>query len=131
MSGEIQVKSVSNLSEAVRANFLEIVEPTLSISTQDQFVKWTQADLQRLFPHGKLVCGVGRLCKSGAHIRHVIGCNFPDEYLQTLQRPDGLTSSPILVRWMKEQQPILFEPGPEGGKSTLPSEWLDNFRRFG
>lgn len=131
MSGEIQVKSVTNLSEAVRADFFDIVEPTLLISTQDQFVKWTQTDLQRLLPHGKLACGIGRLCKSGVHIRHVIGCNFPQEYLQTLLRADGLTSSPILVRWMKEQQPILFEPGPEGSESALPPEWLNNFRRFG
>jgi transcriptional regulator EpsA len=135
MQDEIPVKSDINLSEAVRADFFEIVEPTLHINSQEEFIRWTQTDLQRLFPHGKLVCGVGRVCKNSVHIRHVISSNFPQEYIQTLLRRDGLASSPILEKWLKEQQPILFDSNCEEPYcveivKSAPPGWLDNFNRF-
>jgi transcriptional regulator EpsA len=119
------------LSDRVREDFFRIIEPSLHISTQDEFFKWTQTELQDIFPHGKLICGMGRLGKHGVHIRHVLGHNFPEEYVQSLLRADGLTSSPIIVKWMKEQQPILFEPDCEEIIKSAPPGWLDNFHRFG
>ncbi len=113
MPAEIGEDASTSLSDAERAEILKIVESSLRISNQVEFFKWTQTELQGIFPHGKLVCGIGRLGKHGVHIRHVMGCNFPDEYVEALLRTDGLTSSPIIVRWMKEQQPILFEPDCE------------------
>ncbi len=131
MRAVIQENTSIDLSDSERAEFFRIIEPSLHISTQEEFFKWTQTELQGIFPHGKLVCGVGRLGKHGAQIRHVMGCNFPDEYVQALQRADGLTSSPIIVRWMKEQQPILFEPDCEKTLKLAPPGWLDNFHKFG
>lgn len=119
------------LSVEERAVFFEVIEPTLSISNQEQFFRWTQTDLQRIFPHGMLACGIGRIGKEGVKARHVMGCNFPQEYMQTLQRPNGLLNSPILAKWMKEQQPILFEPNYGIKSNAAHSAWLDNFRRFG
>lgn len=128
---ELQGGLAIGLSGAERAQFLEVIEHSLHICNQDDFFKWTQAELQSIFPHGKLVCGIGRLAKHGVQVRHVMGCNFPEEYIQALQRPDGLTSSPIIVKWMKEQQPILFEPDCEEIIKSAPPGWLDNFHRFG
>lgn len=130
MSVALQEDTIKCLSVAERCEFLEVVGSSLDIGNQEEFFKWTQTDLQRIFPHGKLVCGVGRLGKHGVHIRHVMGCNFPDEYIQALQRPDGLTSSPIIIKWMKERQPILFEPDYEEILKVAPPGWLDNFHRF-
>src|SRR5512135_3572403 len=101
MSIELQDVEALSLSDAERALLFEIVEKSLHIGTQEDFFKWTQTELQGIFPHGKLVCGTGHIGKTGAHVRHVMGCNFPDEYVQALQRADGLTSSPIIVKWMK------------------------------
>src|SRR5512146_1147251 len=131
VAAEPQENLAASLSNAERAGFLGLIESSLHISKQDEFFNWTQTELQGIFPHGKLACGIGRLCRNGVHIRHVMGCNFPDEYIQALQRPDGLTSSPIIVRWMKEQQPILFEPDCEETLKSVPPAWLDNFRKFG
>ncbi len=122
--------SFACLSDTERSEFLQIVGSSLKICTQEEFFEWTQTDLQRIFPHGKLACGVGRLGKHGAHVRHVMGCNFPDEYIEALRRPDGLTSSPIIIKWMKEQRPILFEPDCEEIIKSAPPGWLDNFHRF-
>lgn len=128
-------RAANELPDRVRDDFFKIVEPSLYITTQEEFFKWTQNELQGIFPHEKLVCGVGRLGKNGVQIRHVMGCNFPDEYVEALKRPDGLTSSPIILKWMKEQQPILFDPdctGPHCNeiRESAPPGWLDNFRRF-
>ena len=130
ISVEQQHKSAANLPEGVRGDFLQIVEPSLHVSTEEEFFKWTQTELQNIFPHGKLVCGVGRFGRHGVQIKHVMGCNFPDEYIQSLQRPDGLISSPIILKWMKEQQPVLFEPHCEDIIKTASPEWRENFRRF-
>ncbi len=121
----------NGLSVEERAVFFEVIEPTLSISNQEQFFRWTQTDLQRIFPHGMLACGMGRIGKKGVKARHVMGCNFPQEYMQTLQRPNGLMNSPILAKWMKERQPILFEPNYGITTNATQTAWLDNFRRFG
>ena len=119
------------LSSAECAEVLEVIEPILHISSQEEFFEWTRSELQRIFPHGKLVCGVGRLGKHGVHIQHVMGYNFPDEYIQALQQADGLTGSPIIAKWMREQQPVLFEPWYEEIVKSAPPGWLDNFHRFG
>jgi transcriptional regulator EpsA len=130
MSVEVQAKLAEDFPEAVRADFFEIVEPGHHVTTQDQFIKWTQTDLQRIFPHARLICGVGQVHKGGVQIEHIIGRDFPDEYIQTLQCSDGLTNSPIIARWMKEQQPILFDPEREADGDKFPSEWLNNFYKF-
>ncbi len=130
MSTELQGESAISLSDTERVVFFEVIEKSLHINTQNEFFEWTQTELQGIFPHGKLICGIGRLGKHGAHLQHVMGCNFPDEYVQTLQRPDGLISSPIIVRWLKERQPILFEPDCEEIIKSAPPGWLDTFHRF-
>ena len=131
MLAEIGENASTSLSDAERAEYFRIIEPSLHISTQEEFCKWTQTELQGIFPHGKLVCGKGRLGKHGVQIQHVMGWNFPDEYIQALRRPDGLTSSPIIAKWMKEQQPVLYEPNCEEINKLAPPEWLDNFHRYG
>jgi transcriptional regulator EpsA len=120
------------LSVEEREIFFEVIEPTLFISDQEQFFQWTRNELQRIFPHGMLACGFGSIGKNGVEIQHIMSCNFPQEYLQTLQRPNEMMNSPILSKWMQEKQPILFEPN-YGGITTnaVQSAWLDNFRRFG
>lgn len=127
---EKQAKLADDFPEAIRADFFEIVEPGHHITTQEQFLKWTQTDLQRIFPHARLICGVGQVYKSGVRIGHIIGRDFPDEYIQTLRCSDGLTNSPIIARWMKEQQPILFDPEHQAEGHSFPAEWLNNFYKF-
>jgi transcriptional regulator EpsA len=120
------------LSVEERAVFFDVIEPTLLINNLEQFFRWTQTELQRIFPHGMLVCGMGHINKEGAKIRHVMSCNFPQEYLQTLQRSNDMINSPIIAKWMEERQPILFEPHDDNLiKLSAPSAWLDNFHRFG
>ncbi len=89
------------LSVEEREIFFEVIEPTLRLSDQEQFFQWTRNELQRIFPHGMLACGFGSIGKNGVEIQHIMSCNFPQEYLQTLQRPNEMMNSPILSKWMQ------------------------------
>jgi len=120
-----------DLSAEDRAVLFEVIEPTLLIRSQEQFFKWTQTELQRIFPHGKLVCGLGSLNKNGVEVKHIMCFNFPKEYVETLQRSRGLVRSPILAKWMQERQPILFEPDDIEASHFNDPVWSENFRRFG
>lgn len=120
---------LTSLNAEERAIFIEVIEPTLFIRDQKQFCQWARTELQRIFPHSGLVCGMGRIGKDGVSVRYIMGYNFPQAYLKTLQRPDGLISSPMLDLWVKKRQPVLFETGAGAHLSEL--EWRNNFRRFG
>lgn len=120
-------KSLAHASERMCAEFFEVVESLLAVNTPQQFCVWSQSELQRVFPHGMLVCGIGRIEAQGVDIRHILSCNFPQEYIQTLQQPGGLTASPILAQWVKTMRPVLFEMT---AKSKM-SAWLENFQRYG
>ncbi len=121
-------KSVISVSETVRANYFETVEATLHIQNHGQFVKWTQSELQEIFPHGRFLCGVGRRTISGEHILRVVAHNHTREHLQRLQRADGSVCCPIFSEWMKVKHPILFESDSKVDVSTIPSELADYYR---
>lgn len=119
------------LSEQERAQFFDAIEPGLFVCNREQFIQWTQNELQSIFPHGMLACGIGILAGADIDIKHVICCNFPQQYVDSLQQPNGLTNSPILQKWMECQQPILFEPSNAEALGCVEPEWLEKFQRFG
>lgn len=114
-----------------RAIFFDVIEATMLIGNQEQFCLWTRTELQRIFPHGIMMCGMSRTGKERGCIQQIMGCNIPQEYLQTLQHPDGQVDSPVFAKWTQEQQPILIEPDCGSVSSAFQSAWLNNFRRFG
>ncbi|MGB8516292.1 MAG: response regulator transcription factor [Gallionella sp.] len=127
---EIQNESVG-LSAEERAIFFEAIEPGLFLRTEEEFVQWTQTGLQKIFPHGMLACGIGVLAGQDMDIKHVVFANFPQEYVDSLQQANGLTNSPIMARWMRDLQPILFEPDTQIGNDFGDRAWLEKFHQFG
>ena len=115
------------LKERRHAEFFEVVGSSLAIETPEQFCAWTQGDLQYIFPHAKLVCGIGLIDNTNAHIQQVLTCNFPAEYIQNLHKSGGLNTSPVLVQWIKTGRPVLFELSA----GQFQSEWLENVKHFG
>ena len=109
------------------AAFIIIIESALRIETKAQFLEWTQAELQALFPHESLICGVGQINKDGIQIRHLLSRNFPIEYVRELARPDGDVSSPIMAKWCRERKPQLFE-SDRVKLETIPA-WIALFNQ--
>ena len=115
------------LQERRHAEFFDVIGSSLAINTPEQFCAWAQSDLQHIFPHGMLVCGIGLIENHGANIQQLITCNFPHEYIQTLNKAGGLNTSPVLAQWIRTRRPVLFELSAQDSQSG----WLENFQRHG
>lgn len=113
--------------ERRRAEFFDVIGSSIEINTPDQFCKWAQSDLQHIFPHGMLICGIGQIETKGAKIHNMLSSNTPAEYMQTLQQNGGMSSSPVFAQWVKTRRPVLFELSEPHAQSA----WLDNFKRQG
>lgn len=111
--------------ERRHAAFFDVIDASLSINTPEQFCNWVQGDLQHIFPHGMMVCGLGDTESFGTRVQHIITSNFPIEYVRSLQA-GGLTSSPIIVQWLQTRRPVLFEIPEQHENST----WLENYKRY-
>ena len=70
--------------ERRRADFFDVIGSSLAIESPEQFCAWAQGDLQHIFPHGALICGIGQIENQSAHIQHLLTCNLSAEYIQTL-----------------------------------------------
>jgi len=115
------------MKERRHAEFFEVVGSSLAIETPEQFCAWTQGDLQYIFPHEMLVCGVGLIDNSNAHIQQLLTCNFPAEYIQNLHKSGGLNSCPVLMQWIQTRRPVLFELSA----GLYQSEWLEKVKHSG
>jgi LuxR family transcriptional regulator, quorum-sensing system regulator CviR len=118
---------VAPAKERRHAEFFDVVNSSLAIDSPEQFCKWTQGDLQHIFPHEMLVCGIGLIENFSANIQHLISCNFPAEYIHTLHQKGGLNSSPVMLQWIRSRKPVLYEMTAQCSNST----WLENFKRHG
>ena len=115
------------IKERRHAEFFDVISSSLAINTPEQFCAWAQGDLQHIFPHGMMIGGIGLIENQGAQIQQLITCNFPHEYLQTLHETGGLSTSPVLIQWIRTRRPVLFEMSAHNCKSV----WLDNVKRHG
>lgn len=111
-----------------RAAFIAAIQSSLEIETPAQFLQWTRKELQALFPHEILVCGVGQIHKESIQIRHTLNWNFPTGHLQGIGQPDGGVMSPIMDKWCRERKPQLFEP--DGAKMEPCPTWLSLFHQY-
>ncbi|MEQ1593227.1 MAG: XrtB/PEP-CTERM-associated transcriptional regulator EpsA [Thiobacillaceae bacterium] len=122
------INATRGLLEHEHAAFITTIESALKIDTTEQYLQWTQKELQVLFPHESLICGVGEIDKNGMHIRHMLSSGFPVDYVRGLARPDGGVTSPVMAKWCREHKPQLFEP--EDTKLETTPAWLAQFYRF-
>ena len=91
-----------------------------------QFKDWTRTRLRRVFPHGALGCGFGRLHAGGVAIDGIIAIDYPLVHLRNICNAAGGIDTPILRRWLLTREPQLFDASaPDPG---IPADWLANFR---
>lgn len=106
-----------------------VLNSLIFVRTQEQFQRWTLAELQHVFPHGMLICGIGKIAQRGIQVQRALGLNFPMGYLEDIKQPDGCVASPVVAKWCRENRPQLFEQGSAGG--SVDPDWLAAFRRYG
>ena len=110
-----------------RAALLHIIESTLKVQTPSEFLAWTEGELQTLFPHEILICGVGKIDWHSIHIHRYLCAGFPLSYIEAIRQADHGVLSPIMARWCKERKPQLFQPGKID--TEVDGRWLAIFRQ--
>jgi transcriptional regulator EpsA len=113
--------------ERRHSEYFDVIRSSLLVNTPEQFIDWVQGDLQRIFPHGMLICGIGAIEKSAVQIKQLITSSFPIEYFESVDRIGGLISSPVVVQWIETRKPVLFELTTQGKDNV----WLENFKQYG
>ena len=108
---------------------INVIGALVHIHKLEQFHRWTKIELQTIFPHGMLVCGIGRTQGPVAKIIDHISVNFPVSYDEEIKRTDGSVLNPIMERWLQENKPQLFDP-TQSMRGINP-EWMARFNRYG
>lgn len=121
------MQSTPPLTAAERETFVALAESALRIASPTDFLAWTSGPLQRLFPHGMLICGLGQIGGEGIRIHRMLAWNFPKEYVEAIRRDNAGVMSPIMRQWCREFRPQFFEPG----RVPVDPGWLAIFERFG
>ncbi len=114
-------------TQSEQAKLVNVIWALLQVHTGEQFRVWTQTELQSIFPHGALICGVGYINRPAVHMIGYLNVNFPAAYMEEIRQPDGGVLSPIMDRWLKENKPQLFDPGQSG--EVPHQEWMEIFNR--
>lgn len=105
----------------------QIIASALLIGTVSDFEDWTGNQLQGLFPHEMMVCGVGELRVKNATPRLLLSRNLPPNYLDSLRTDKGTVTSPIMARWKQQGSPQFYESSaPDLTHAAL---WRANFER--
>jgi len=105
---------------------LGIIESTFQIQTSDQFLAWTEGELQTILPHEILICGIGQINRRSIRIQKSLFKRFPMQYLEDIRQTDKGIQSPVMARWCQERKPQLFEA--DVADSQVDSDWLRLFQ---
>ena len=101
----------------------------LDVSTRQEFIGWTQTELQTVLPHGAFICGLGKVHPGGLIPFELISRNFPGDYLQFICADNGKHQSLILQRWLHTGKPQLFDALDHCPEAD--SNWLDRYKASG
>ncbi|MDZ7595820.1 MAG: LuxR C-terminal-related transcriptional regulator [Thiobacillus sp.] len=109
---------------------IQLMESLGQIITGEAFISWIQNDLQRVFPHGAFICGVGRVHRAGVAPAKLFTSNFPLDYLQSLKQPDGLYLSAVMKNWLASGEvQLLDSEWPVDARMDIA--WLERFKASG
>jgi transcriptional regulator EpsA len=101
----------TQFSKKDRKNLIDAIEASLGplVSIED-FRNFVRHRIRPLIPHGMMVAGIGRLTFETLHIRHIVGVDCPEEFLNQIQREVPLSERPVTAHWLSNRKPILLDP---------------------
>jgi DNA-binding CsgD family transcriptional regulator len=105
----------------------KLLRSLASVSTVDDFKRWTKSHLRPVLPHEALICGLGHLHAGGVGLDYLVTVDYPAEHIEAIRNRAGAIDTPILRRWLLTQEPVYLDaddPWPD-----TPRGWLNSFRR--
>lgn len=98
-------------SESDRKNLIRAIEASLgSFSSVEDFRIFVRQKIRPLINHGMLVAGVGRVTVDMLSVRHIVGVDCPDGFLEQIEREVPLSKRPVTSHWLANRKPILLDP---------------------
>ena len=92
-----------------RSALVAAVEALGDVSSQGDFVSWTQTEFNLALPHGAFVACIGKAFDNGVKPMTMVSSNCPDTYLRSAEQSEGIYSTFRMRQWMQSGEPQLFD----------------------
>ncbi len=101
----------------------QIANESSDIASAEEFRRWAQSSVRKLFPHEALVAGLAH--RHGAQIRveRLVCAGFPVEFIDAVTRRRGAFACPTLEAWFAHNRPQLFDPRNSESSERTASEF--------
>lgn len=121
--------STLKMSIHERLALLDLVDVLDQISTAAEFCICMDTDMQRIFPHEMMVCGIANLEGENIMPYRMLLNHFPQAYMDSLRTADGGINSALIERWRATRKPVLVEL--DHNIDDWPATWVENARKHG
>lgn len=107
---------------------IDVIDALGRVTTSEQFCACLDTDMQRVFPHEMLACGIANLEGENVIPYRLLLNHFPQSYMDSLKTEDGGFNSALIERWRAIRKPVLVEL--EHDVEGWPQDWLDNAKQY-
>jgi DNA-binding CsgD family transcriptional regulator len=116
-------------SESDLALLATALQAVSRVRGDQAFTAWIEHELQQIFPHGGVLCGLGRVSGQKWTLHRMFVHRFPVAYVQNFVSPQtGEFDCPFLNQWSKSREPLLCELGA-ADRATVAE--VPRIRHFG
>jgi DNA-binding CsgD family transcriptional regulator len=112
------------------ASFLELTAACSRrcVSTE-MFQGLIRTFVRPLLPHRFSIAVLGSLSFDHLSIRHMIGVDYPESFLERIPRHSKLADRPVVAKWLSTREPLIVDPARD--RSLLSPLELREIETFG
>lgn len=116
------------LATEERLALCDAIDALELVNTSDSFIACMNNQIQRIFPHDGIACGIGNIAEKNVKPYRMLLHRFPREYVESIRQPDGGLNSPLMARWRSKRVPILVDP--EQSQFGWSKPWLEDVKKY-
>lgn len=105
-----------SLTDTQCLQFARFAEAAAEVCNEEDFKCLVTQHVQALLPHTRLFAASGRVSFEHMEILHVVGVNYPQDYLAGVQRLFHMRDRPAFGRWLRQRRATVLDldqPGLE------------------
>lgn len=122
------IASKNFLATDDRLALCDAIDALEFVNTSDCFIACMDNQIQRIFPHDGIACGIGNIAEKNVKPYRMLLHRFPREYVESIRQPDGGLNSPLMAHWRSKRVPILVDP--EHNPSNWKKTWLEDIKKY-
>ena len=93
---------------------IEALSSLDQVSTKDDFLWWSQTDVQGFLPHRAFLAVTGKVFHSGIKPQSMIAVNIPESWLAQTQAERDRYQTFWMQRWLQSGEPQMFDLARDG-----------------